>query len=141
MPEFPPDKPLEHPQQTAHPSPPMDWKSAALDLVAARFELIQLELAELRQQAARRAAMLAIAVLAAASGWLLFLAGLVPLLANALGIPWPTLALILAALHAILLGTLLTLARRNPGPAFSATLTEFQKDREWIENLSKTPKS
>jgi uncharacterized membrane protein YqjE len=119
----------------------MDWKTAVLDLISARFELILLELAEFRRQSARRAALLALAVLAAASGWLLLLAGIVPLLAHAFGLSWPIMALILAALHIILVCVFLTLARRNSGTAFTATLTEFQKDREWIENLSKTPKS
>jgi uncharacterized membrane protein YqjE len=119
----------------------MDWKTAVLDLISARSELILLELAEFRRQSARRAALLVLAVLAAASGWLLLLAGSVPLLAQVSGISWPIMALVLAALHIALVGVFLSLARRNPGPAFTATITEFQKDREWIENITKTPKS
>lgn len=118
-----------------------DWKFAVLELISARSELIRLELAEFRRESARRGALIILAILAAASGWLLLLAGAVPLLAHAFGLTWPVMALILAALHLALLGVLLALARRGSGTAFTATLSEFQKDREWIENLTKTRKS
>ncbi len=141
MPEFPPDDPPVRMPKSVGPSVPMDWKTAVLDLISARSELILVELAEFRRQSARRAALLVLAMLAAASGWLLLLAGSVPLLAQAFGLSWPLMALILAALHIALVGVFLTLARRNSSPAFSATISEFQKDREWIENINKTPKS
>lgn len=140
MPDFPPDDSQEPNFRSATPSAP-DWKSALMDLIAARSAIIRLELAEFRAQSARRASWLALGALAGASGWLLFLAGAVPLLAQALNISWPITALILAAAHLVLLGIFITLARRQTGPAFPATLSEFQKDREWIETLSKTPKS
>lgn len=140
MPEFHPGAPEDPFSHSATPSAP-DWKSALMDLIASRSALIQLELADFRAQSARRATLLALAALAGASGWLLLLAGTIPLLAGACGLSWPVMALIVAAIHLVLLGIFVTLARRSSGPAFPATLSEFQKDREWIENLSKTPKS
>ena len=140
MPEFPPTDPLGN-TSSPNSTNPADWKSSLMDLIAARSEIIRLELADFRQQSARRAAFFSLGLMAAASGWLLLLAGSVPLLANALHVDWPVMALILAAAHIVLVGVFLTLARRHSGPAFPTTVSEFQKDREWIENLSKTPKS
>lgn len=141
MPDFQTGEPPRAAPTPVAPSVPLDWKTAVMDLIAARTDIIRLELADLRRQSARRAALLFLAVLAAASGWLLLLAGGVPLLASAIGLSWPVTSLILAAIHILLVGVLIALARRSSGPAFTATLSEFKKDREWIENLSKTPKS
>lgn len=141
MPEFPSGEPSGNFPAPSAPSEPADWKTAVMDLIAARTELIRLELVEFRRQSARRAALLILAVLSGASAWILLLAGAIPLLADASGLSWPIVALLLGVLHLIVLGILLNLARRSSGPAFTATLSEFQKDREWIENLNKTPKS
>lgn len=112
-----------------------------MELVSTRMELIRIELADFRKQSARRAATLALAAIAGASGWLLLMAATVPLLASAFAISWPTVALVLAGGHFLMVITCLALASRSSGPAFPATLAEFQKDREWIENLSQTPES
>jgi uncharacterized membrane protein YqjE len=119
----------------------MDWKTALLDLVSARFDLIRIELADWRAQSARRAAYFAVATVAGASAWLLLLAGIVPLLAQALQMSWPITALLLAALHIFLVVFCIAMGRRTHAPAFTATMTEFKKDREWIETISKNKKS
>ena len=120
---------------------PLDWKSAILDLISSRSAIFRIELAEYRRKSARRVAFLILAVLGTASGWLLLLAGAVPLLAGAFGISWPVMALIMGGAHMVGVAICLLLARPGNDPAFPATLSEFQKDREWIENLTQTPKS
>jgi uncharacterized membrane protein YqjE len=141
MPDFPANEPSQGDSSPVGTAVPMDWKSAILDLISSRSAIFRLELADYRRKSARRVALLIVAVLAAASGWLLLLAGAVPLLACTFGISWPVMALIMGGVHVVGVGICLALARPDSGPAFPATLSEFQKDREWIENLTRTPKS
>ena len=141
MPDFPTNEQFQGVSSPVDAPAPMTWKSAILDLLASRSAIFRLELADYRRKSARRVALLIVAVLAAASGWLLLLAGAVPLLACAFGISWPIMALIMGGVHMVGFGICLALARSDSEPPFQATLSEFQKDREWIENLTQTPKS
>lgn len=112
------------------------WKSAAADLISARLDLIRIELAEFRAQSARKLVVTAIAFFTAATGWLLLLAGLVPTLAHALHMAWPHAAILLAAIHLVIAALCGLLITKKSTPPFSASLSEFKKDREWLQNLS-----
>jgi membrane protein implicated in regulation of membrane protease activity len=73
--------------------------------------------------------------------WILLLAGALAAIATATGWPWYWLAIAAAGIH-LLVAFLLASSCNKPGtPAFPITRAEFQKDREWIENIQKKPKS
>jgi len=116
---------------------PQSWQEALLNLVAARFCLIRIEAAEAGAHAAKR---VAAAVLAAVLGlflWALILAGGIGLLAYFADWHWFWITLGVAGLHAVVVFILLMVARKTQPTAFPITRAEFEKDREWIENLKK----
>lgn len=123
------------------PPPPANWREALLALIAARISLIQIESKEAAKDAARRLACLIVLILCAFFAWALLLAGGIAVLSSTFDQPWHIFAFIAAVLH-LIAATLLSLAAKSPGKtAFPVTRAEFQKDREWIENFKKTPKS
>lgn len=127
--------------------PPSDststnWREALMTLIASRITLIQLE-----SKDAARGAVRSVCLILAACGclffsWALVLAGGISLIATSANLPWSYITLGVAIVH-LLAGSLLArLAVKAPrGAAFPVTRAEFQKDREWIENFQKNPKS
>ena len=112
-----------------------------MDLIASRVALIQLESKDAARGAARRAVIIAAACGCAFAAWMLLLAGGVSIISQATGWPWNWVAVGLAAVH-LLVGVILAQVAKAAGtPNFPATRTEFQKDREWIENFNKPRKS
>ncbi len=90
---------------------------------------------------ARRAALGIAALICVFFTWTLLLAGLIGVLSQSAGWPWYWLAIAFSALHllaGLICGRLLTSAAQ---PTFSITRSEFQKDREWLENFQKPRKS
>ena len=111
-------------------------------LIASRIELIQLEARETARQRVRRVAGVIVAVICLFFTWALLLAGVIAAVSSATGWPWHWLAIVTAALHLLVALLLLKGGSAKPSaPAFPLTRAEFQKDREWIENLQKKPKS
>lgn len=110
-------------------------------LVASRLELIRLESKEAAGGFAKRAGFLAAAFGLIFFAWTLLLAGGVALIAQSTGLPWSWVAIGAAVAH--LLGAIIfaKLASPRSSPAFPVTRAEFQKDREWIENLQHPTKS
>lgn len=113
------------------------WKSAAADLLSARARLIRIEFAAFFAQSVRRLAWLLIGVGAFVIGWILLLVALVPILADATRIPWPHVALLLAAIHMLIAAISALIIGNKIDSPFPASISEFQKDREWLQNLSK----
>ena len=112
-----------------------------MTLVSTRVALIQLE----SKDAARALGRKAIIGVAAASSlffaWALLLVAGISLLASTTGWPWHIVALIAALAHLAAAAILATSLRRPVPPAFPHTRNEFQKDRQWIENLQNRRKS
>lgn len=136
MPASPTDPSSLQPEESGQAG----WKVAAERLVSARLDLFRIELKEFQKESSRKAVCIAFAAVAGACAWLLVLAGLVPILADATQLPWPATALILAGCHIMIAIVFLSVTLRKSSPAFSATLAEFQKDREWLKELP-NPKS
>jgi uncharacterized membrane protein YqjE len=119
-----------------------NWCEALMTLIASRIALIQLEARETAKQRVRRVVSVIIAVICLFFTWTLLLAGVIAAVSSATDFPWHWLAIGAAALHLLLALFLLKGGSANPpAPPFPLTRAEFQKDREWIENLQKKPKS
>lgn len=111
-------------------------------LIASRIALIQLEARDAARQRVRRVVGMIVAVICLFFTWALLLAGVIAAISSATGCPWHWLAIGAAALHLLLALLLLRGGSADPAtPAFPLTRAEFQKDREWIENFQKKPKS
>lgn len=120
---------------------PSSWIDALLAIVSTRAELIRLEAKDAARKSSCKAARIITAILCITFGWSLLLAGSIGALSHLAGWPWFWAALAIGAIHIIAATILL---RKSPGtasPLFPVTRAEFQRDREWIENLQKNPKS
>lgn len=121
---------------------PENWREALMALIASRIALIQLEARDAAKQRVRRVVGMIAAVICLFFTWALLLAGGIAAISSATGCPWHWLAIGAAALHLLLALLLLKGGSADPtAPAFPLTRAEFQKDREWIENFQKKPKS
>jgi len=121
-------------------APPANWREALMTLIAARIALIELETKDAGKQGAKRAALIATACICMVFAWALLLAGGVSWIADSGGWPWNLVAIGAAVLHLSAGIFCAKLAKPSAGPTFPVTRAEFQKDREWIENLNKTKK-
>ncbi len=110
-------------------------------LIAARFALIELESKDAAKQGVKRAALIAAACICGIFAWALLVAGCVSLIAETNDWPWYAVAIGAAVIHLLAGIILVSMAKSPASAAFPFTKAEFQKDREWIENLHKTPKS
>ena len=122
-------------------SSPANWREALMALIASRIALIELESKDAVRHGARSAVMLVAAVICVVFAWALLLAGGVSLIAVAADWPWYWVALGLAALHLLVAFILVKLAKPAAITAFPVTRSEFNKDRQWIENFHLTKKS
>ncbi len=120
---------------------PSNWREALLSLIASRVELIQLESKEAAGQGARRAILIVTAVICVFFTWALMLAGGIAALSHSTSWPWYWIAITAAAIHLAAAFLMVMAAKSRNQPSFPVTRAEFQKDREWIQNFQKTPKS
>ena len=120
---------------------PSNWREALLSLIASRVALIQLESKEAAALGARRAVLIVAAVICLFFTWALLLAGGIAAISHLTTWPWYWIALTAAAIHMAAAVLLAKTAKSSDQPSFPVTRAEFQKDREWIENFQKTPKS
>lgn len=122
-------------------SPPANWREALMALIASRIALIELESKDAVRQGARSAVMIVAAVFCGIFAWALLLAGGVSLIAVAADWPWYLVALGVAVVHLLVAFILVKLAKPAAITAFPVTRSEFNKDRQWIENFHPTQKS
>lgn len=124
----------------ADPGLPDNWRVALMTLIATRISLIELEARQSAKNNASRAIRAIVAAFCLLFAWMLLLAGGIAAVAALAGWSWHWVAIGTAALH-LFLAWILIVTLKASAPAFSATRAEFQKDREWIENYQKKPRS
>jgi uncharacterized membrane protein YqjE len=113
--------------------------SALADFFESRFVLLAQESKAAAVQLLILVSCLILAVLLCALGYIFLITGAVVGLAHLVGVSWPWVALIAAALHFVIALVLLLIARsRITKPLFSTTMAELKKDREWLRNLDAT---
>jgi uncharacterized membrane protein YqjE len=110
--------------------------TSLLKLIDSRLALIQLESADAGGCLLKKAACFAGACFCVVSAWILLVAALIKIIADAAHWPWSWVAVGMAILH-LLLGFFFSRTSRSvASPSYPATRAEFRKDREWIENIS-----
>lgn len=119
---------------------PESWKEALACLVSSRIAIIQAESKEAASAGAKKAVLGVVAALCALFTWILILAGAVGAISAATSWQWYHVAFAAAGLHlAFALITVLML-KAKAAPPFPITRAEFEKDREWLNQLNKKPK-
>ncbi len=127
---------------TRYNSTPTNWREALMSLIASRVALIQLESKEAARGSVRSAAFMLAACGCVFFSWALILAGGTSCIAILAGWPWRYVAMGISAIHLLAALLMARLAiRASPSASFPITRAEFQKDREWIENFQKNPRS
>ncbi|MCX6846152.1 MAG: phage holin family protein [Verrucomicrobia bacterium] len=135
----PSSQPTPEGRDTSHG--PSTWIEALLAIANSRAELIRLEAKDAARKGSNKAARVIAAILCVTFGWSLLLAGGIGALSKLAGWPWFWTALAIGAIHIIVAAILLRKSSGANTPLFPVTRAEFQRDREWIENLQKNPKS
>jgi uncharacterized membrane protein YqjE len=129
----------ESPPRPSQPEPQAgeasSWADSIFDLIGSRIALFQLEAKLAAARNAGRLVMLASAAFACVVTWLLLMAGIAGIMNAFTGLAWYWTCLILAGIHLLAVAALLRAARAPGPPAFEHTRSEFQKDREWLQNL------
>lgn len=120
---------------------PANWAEALMALIASRYALIRIEARESAKSGVKRVLGLIAAVLCLFFTWILLLAGGIGAIATASGWPWHWLTLAAAGIHLLAAILLAKTCKKSTAPAFPITLAEFQKDREWIQNIQNRHKS
>jgi uncharacterized membrane protein YqjE len=120
---------------------PNNWREAIMGLIASRISLIQLESKDVGKGAVKWALLIAAACGCLFSAWMLLLAGGVAAVADVTQWQWYWVAMGAALLHLMAAIILFRLLKPSENPVFPVTRSEFQKDREWIENFQKIKKS
>lgn len=105
--------------------------------LSARLELAAEEVGEALRRLVALAAGLAVALILAAVGWLLFAVAVCFLAGPLVGVSPAVIGVVLGVLHLLLAAAAGRFALRRRGRLFEETLNQFQKDREWLANLGK----
>jgi uncharacterized membrane protein YqjE len=120
---------------------PNDWKKALAGLISSRLSLIRLESHEVTGTLVKRLVCLVVVAICALFAWCLILAGGISLIAHAAGWRWDWVALGAAALHLVVAGICVIVAKGGGATAFPVTKAEFKKDLEWLQTFPTNKKS
>lgn len=128
-------------QAGTHQDHPSNWAEALMALIASRIALIQIEARASAKAGMKRGLKVLAAVLCIFFAWILLLAGGIGAISAVSGWPWHWLSLAAGGIHLLAAFLLAKTCKEPAEQAFPNTRAEFQKDREWIENLQKKHKS
>ncbi len=118
---------------------PESWKEAFGTLVSSRIAIIQAESGEAVSTGVKKAVLVAVIALSALLIWILVLAGAVGAIAAATELMWYHMAFIAAGVHLIIAIIAVFLVKAKSAAPFPMTRAEFEKDKAWLNQLSKKP--
>jgi uncharacterized membrane protein YqjE len=117
------------------PDLPSNWLEALTAIIYSRIGLIQIEGKEAARSGTKMLVSAILASVCAFFAWASILAGMIAWISELLICPWYWVALVAGGLHLIAGAIILRAAKPSGKPAFPITRAEFQKDREWINQL------
>lgn len=119
---------------------PESWKEALACLVSSRIAIIQAESKEAASTGAKKAVLGVIAAFCALFTWILILAGAVGAISAATPWHWYHVSFAAGGLHLAIALIAVLMVKAKAAPPFPITRAEFEKDREWLNQLNKNPK-
>ncbi|MEY3395400.1 MAG: hypothetical protein RL346_1636 [Verrucomicrobiota bacterium] len=138
MPEFQPD---EFNSPDNHPVP-KHWIEAIPALISSRFGIFRYEAQQAISSMVSRSVLIAIGALFFLCAWVLLVAGGVGWVSARYEWPWYQVALGASGVHFILAVMVSMIMRAVKRPcAFPLTCQEFEKDRQWLNQLKHPPNS
>lgn len=128
------DAPISESGTPRREAEPVGLKSSLVRYLDARGVILSLEAQDAALHLGKAIALAVVAIIAAFTGWFLFVAALVSVLTHLLNCRWHTSALILSGIHVLISVVLFFLIKNRLASVrwFADTVNEFKKDREWL---------
>jgi uncharacterized membrane protein YqjE len=133
----PPDDPQigEFPSPDAAGRLPGNWREALAGLVASRAAIVSLEAKDAAASAIGRLVPLLVGVVCLVGVWVLAMAGAVGAVVAATEWEWYHVAFAAAGIHLMIALIAIMIAKAKRPAPFPVTRAEFEKDREWLNQL------
>ena len=116
---------------------PANWKEAIPCLISSRISIIQAEAKEAAGSAIGKVVLLTIAAACVVLAWLLIVAGIIGVIVVTSSWQWYQAAFAVAGGHLLVAAIAFLLSRSKSADSFPLTRAEFEKDREWLNQLKK----
>jgi uncharacterized membrane protein YqjE len=115
---------------------PANWIEAIPALLVSRMGILQIEAQDALEVAIRKLIFSGVLAFFLMTAWMLLAAGLIGLISMHFNIAWYFAAFLIGAVH-LLIAFLMRLAikRSKSIESFPITREEFEKDREWLNQL------
>ncbi|WP_411826587.1 phage holin family protein [Luteolibacter sp. AS25] len=121
--------------------PPSNWKEALSVLAATRSSIMKVEGKQVATDLGKKIALAVVALLGLLFSWILLMFGLVGVLSDLTPMNWWQAAFSVGGLHILIAILLLLIAKSIGSEPFPITRKEFEKDREWLNQLKQQSKS
>lgn len=115
---------------------PANWKEAIPVLIASRMGILQIEAKDALEVAVRKLIISGVLAFCLIAAWMLLTAGLIGLISVYFHIAWYFAAFLLAGVHLLIAFFMQLAVKRSKSiESFPITREEFEKDREWLNQL------
>jgi uncharacterized membrane protein YqjE len=113
-----------------------NWMDAIPSLIASRIGIIRIESQDAIEIAVRKLIILSVALFALFATWALLTAGLIGVIADHFKCPWYFAAFSAGGVYLLIsLVMLVIIKRAKKTESFPVTRAEFEKDRQWLNQL------
>jgi uncharacterized membrane protein YqjE len=121
---------------------PESWKEAIPSLITSRLEIFKFEAQDALGAVAKKLILLGVIIFCLIATWVLLTAGLVGLISAHFNCAWYFSAFSISGVHLLIaLIMLLIVKGSKKSESFPVTREEFEKDREWLNQLKNRPSS
>lgn len=113
-----------------------NWKEAIPDLIFSRIGIFRIEAQDAWEVTVRKLILLSVLLFGLFATWSLITAGLIGVISARFNCPWYFAAFSLGGVYLLVsLMMLLIIKRSKKTESFPITRQEFEKDREWLNQL------
>ncbi len=115
---------------------PVNWKEAIPSLIASRIGIFRIEAQDAIEVLTKKLILLSVTVFCVIATWGLLTAGLVGLISAYFNVAWYFAAFSIGGVYLLIALVMLVIINRSKKiESFSITREEFEKDREWLNQL------
>ena len=115
---------------------PKNWKEAIPALLASRMGILQIEAKDALDVTVRKLMFSGVLAFCLIAAWMLLTAGLIGLISVYFHIAWYFAAFLLGGVHLLIACFMRLVVKRSKNiESFPITREEFEKDREWLNQL------
>lgn len=115
--------------------------SAIISLISSRIAIISAEGGTAAEVYLRKLTCALVAFGCVSVSWLILMAAVIGIAPQHTGLTWYQAALVVAGLHLVVAVIAILMAMKRTAPLFTVTLSEFKKDKSWINSVKNTQTS